>query len=347
LRIIPKLGKGAMRRVMRLYRRTESPVVKVRALVIYRLAEGASSVEIERARICVRSTVSYVGARFRTLGELGLQDGRRGNGKPKANEQVLMALARLLEETPQEFGWARPTWTRELLVRQLETLTGVRLSLATVSDCLRRMGARWGRPKMFVLCPWKRRRRLRRIAQLRQLVDSLPADEVVLYEDEVDIHLNPKAGSDWMLRGKQRWIRTPGKNQKRYIAGAFNPCSGTITWVWGLSKASPLFIALIDELAKRYRRYRKIHLILDNCATHDSKATQAALARHPGKFVLNFLPPFCPDENKIEKLWLHLHANVTRNHRCATIDELAVEVERYLAAAQPYPGSRASLRRAA
>ena len=33
----------------------------------------------------------------------------------------------------------------------------------------------------------------------------------------------------------------------------------------------------------------------------------------------------------IERLWLDLHAAVTRNHRCATIDALLTAVERYLA----------------
>jgi hypothetical protein len=31
---------------------------------------------------------------------------------------------------------------------------------------------------------------------------NLPADEVALYEDEVDIHLNPKIGPDWMVAGQ-------------------------------------------------------------------------------------------------------------------------------------------------
>ena len=37
-----------------------------------------------------------------------------------------------------------------------------------------------------------------------------------------------------------------------------------------------------------------------------------------GKVVLHFLPPYCPDDNRIERVWLDLHANVTRNHRCST-----------------------------
>jgi hypothetical protein len=35
--------------------------------------------------------------------------------------------------------------------------------------------------------------------------------------DEVDIHLNPRIGRDWMLPGMQRRIVTPGKDEKRYL----------------------------------------------------------------------------------------------------------------------------------
>ena len=40
-----------------------------------------------------------------------------------------------------------------------------------------------------------------------------------MYLDEVDIHLNPKIGPEWTLAG-QKYVRTPGCNEKRYLAGA-------------------------------------------------------------------------------------------------------------------------------
>ncbi|HET6249507.1 MAG TPA: transposase, partial [Tepidisphaeraceae bacterium] len=45
---------------------------------------------------------------------------------------------------------------------------------------------------------------------------------------------------------------------------------------------------------------------------------------------LHFLPPYCPDHNKIERQWRDLHANVTRNHRCVTIEELMKNVYNWL-----------------
>src|SRR5262245_66185495 len=58
----------------------------------------------------------------------------------------------------------------------------------------------------------------------------VPRGEVVLYLDEVDIHLNPKIGPVWRPAGKQKYVDTPGCNQKRYLAGAFNPRTGKLTW---------------------------------------------------------------------------------------------------------------------
>ena len=42
------------------------------------------------------------------------------------------------------------------------------------------------------------------------------------------------------------------------------------------------------------------------------------------------MPPYCPDENRIERLWKDLHDNVTRNHTCTTMDKLMRCVNDYL-----------------
>ena len=52
------------------------------------------------------------------------------------------------------------------------------------------------------------------------------ADHPVFYEDEVDIHLNPKLGADWMMRGQQKKVATPGQNRKHYLAGALHAGTG-------------------------------------------------------------------------------------------------------------------------
>ena len=162
------------------------------------------------------------------------------------------------------------------------------------------------------------------------MLGSLPRGQVAVYEDEVDIHLNPKIGLDWMVRGQQKEVVTPGQNVKRYLAGALDVRTGLLTWVEGERKASALFIALVQRLLTYYRKAVVIHVVLDNYRIHDSKITQAALRDFGGRIRLHFLPPYCPKHNKIERVWEDLHANVTRNHTCPDMEKLMTEVREYL-----------------
>lgn len=117
-----------------------------------------------------------------------------------------------------------------------------------------------------------------------------------------------EVGRDWCLPGQCRVVLTLGNNQKRYLAGALHSRTGQLTWVEGRSKASALFIQLLWRLAGEYRDARRLHLILDNAAIHRSKKVMRALAQLGGRVVLHFLPPYCPQANRIERVWLDLHA---------------------------------------
>lgn len=279
---------------------------------------------------CSRTHVYEVARRFVAEGPTGLADKREDNGAEKVTGIAEMWIERLVAGSPTDHGHRRPTWTQELLVQVLDEKTGIRVSITTMSRTLKRLHIRRGRPKPYVLCPWRKRRRQRKLLEIRRLVAGLPAREVAVYVDEVDIHLNPKIGPDYMLRGTQKTVRTPGQNQKRYLAGALNARTGKLTWVEWERKTSDLFILLFGRLEKEYPQARKIHLILDNYKIHKSARTQLALGTTGGRVQLHFLPPYCPDDNRIERTWRDLHDNVTRNHRCASMADLMAEVHDYL-----------------
>jgi transposase len=304
---------------------------RMRCKIIRNLARGQSPTTIADILGCSRSQVYRIAARFLEQGPAGLVDRREDNGNSKVTEEYECLVLIAVGQSPQQYGYQRPTWTQELLVLVAEHQTQIRVSTTTMCRLLARHGVRHGRPKPIVACPWPKSRKTRRLNEIRRLCERLPADEVLLYEDEVDIHLNPKIGDDWMLSGQQKTVLTPGQNQKRYLAGALNHVTGRLTWVEGPRKTSALVIALIDHLVKRaYSRATKIHVVLDNFRIHSSRAVEAALLRWGGRVELHFLPPYCPDENRIERLWKDLHDNVTRNHTCTAIDELMQRVHDYL-----------------
>ena len=87
---------------------------------------------------------------------------------------------------------------------------------------------------------------------------------------------------------------------------------------------------MLERLLKAYPDATMIHVVLDNFRIHSSKQVQAWMKQNGQRIRLHFLPPYCPDHNKIERKWRDLHADVTRNHRCKTIEELMENVERWL-----------------
>src|SRR3989304_749814 len=277
-----------------------------------------------------KTTLYRVAERFREQGELGLLDHREDNGERKLDERYLAELNEVVRRNPQAFGWRRPNWRREKRVRTMEGCTGVRVHVTTLSRALKMIRARRGRPRPIVGCPWSKRRKNQRIRFIRELLASLPKGHVAVYEDEVDIHLNPKTGLDWMVRGQQKEVLTPGQKVKRYLAGAMNAVTGELVWVEGMQKRSQLFIDLLGRLLRAYPHAKVIHVILDNFRIHHSRITPMAVAAWGGRIVLHFLPPYCPNENRIERLWEDFHAEVNRNHRGASIQERMKEVHAYL-----------------
>ena len=346
--IVFELRRPVKRRLQALLAKTKDAGLRTRVLIILHLARGKSTADVAEAVHYDPSAVRKVRTRFLVAGEAGLLDARRDNGRPKVDADLLAALHDLLAHSPQDFRWHRRTWTQELLARTLAEQTGVAVSPSTVARMLSTLGARWGAPKPIVACWWPKAQRQRRLREIEDLIEHLPRNEVVVYEDEVDIDLNPRLGRDWMQRGTQRLILTPGKNEKHYLAGALNPKTGEVLYVNNGRKNAYLFRLMLDRLGQHYAKAKRIHVVLDNYGIHQAKAVLKDLeVKHHGRIVLHFLPPYCPDHNRIERLWRELHANVTRHHRCKTLKQLLANVYRFLDRVAPYPGTRASLDRAA
>ena len=320
------MGRSARRRLARLDRKTRDADVHIRCRILLKVIAGESFRCAARALGCAPSRAARIVARFEAYGEAAVCDGRRENGTRKVDVDVEAGIRTILAKTAQDYGFTRPTWTLELLAGVIAEVLNVELSVGHLWKILRRMRVRWGRPRPIVACPWKTAQRVARIAALRRLAARRQPGEVVVFVDEVDVHLNPKIGPDWMLPGVQRTILTPGKNEKRYLAGAYDHENQRLVYVEGDRKASWLFLNLLRALLAICKGMRAIHVILDNYGIHKSRLVRSWMVAFGSRTRLEFLPPYCPQENRIERLWLDLHPNVTRNHRCRTMPELMAAV---------------------
>ena len=330
--ILPKVSWFVKERMRKRFQKCRDATVRIRYLIVFNLWNGRGAREIQAilGSGAHNTTVYRVARRFREHGEASLWDGRENNGAGKLSEAYLGILNNVVRSRALDHGWRRPTWTRELLIETMVRKTGVRIHVTTMSRALALIKARRGKPRPTVKCPWHPAAKTRRLNKIAQLLASLPRNEVAVYEDEVDVHLNPKIGLDWMGLGQQKEVVTPGKNEKRYLAGALDVRSGEIHWVEAANKDRWLFFDLLKKLTVVYAQAKVIHVILDNYGIHKSEVIAIALANFACRVRLHFLPPYSPEHNRIERTWQDLHANVTRNHRCKSMTALMCEVRYYL-----------------
>jgi transposase len=238
---------------------------------------------------------------------------------------LILVTRWLVGHTPRDFGFFRSRWSCALLALLLWEQHRVRLGPETVRRGLHRLGFVWRRPRP-VVGPHDPEYE-RKIRKIQRLLRSLPGDETAVFQDEVDVHLNPKIGSCWMPCGEQAEVVTPGNNDKVHIAGSLHWRTGTLLLsAPGRQRNAALFVAHLDDLCRRLRGYRIIHVVCDNARFHDCRAVRACLERHAGRIVLHYLPKYAPETNPIERIWWHLHETITRNHRCQSLPELLDEV---------------------
>lgn len=340
------LSDATRKQLVRAGRQSGSTVVAFRCAVLASFGLDGSRRGAARRVGCAAATACDVVSRFARAGFDGLADRRATNGETKMDTAYLERLHAALTDCPLDFGWERPTWTRELLALEMARQGFALIAVCTVGRGLRMISARRGNPKPVVRCPWPPRKAAKVLRTLAALCEGSSRRAPVFHADEIDIHLNPKIGLDWMNQGHQRQIMTPGKNEKRYLAGARHYPTGNITYVEAEKKNSALFCRLLDQLCLEYPEAHRIHVVLDNYIIHSSKITQRHVGSLGGRVVLHFLPPYCPDHNRIERVWQDLHANVTRNHRCKTMDELMRSVRAFLRAYNRRHRLNPALRRA-
>lgn len=300
------------------------------------LSEGKTVTAVSKLLAAARSSINRWIRWYTECGAEGLESNTRGRERRLPYRQISVVLTTLLAIDPQALGYQRSRWSTELMAIEVNRILKLNVHPSTLRRWLPKLGIVWRRacPTLRIKDPGKEEK----LAKIQQAIEQCDADNPVFYEDEVDIHLNPKIGADWMPKGQQKKVVTPGKNAKHYLAGSLHAKTGKISYVASSSKNSELFIAMLEQLKRQYRRAKTITIILDNYIIHKSRKTQNWIKKNP-KFILLFQPVYSPWVNKIEKLWHALHETITRNHQCKAMWQLIQKVRYFMENASPYPGS--------
>jgi len=311
------------------------PELRLRAHILLLLADGYPWATIAAVLYCSTRTIARWKRRFAKSRLDALPGQPRGPRPRLAARWAALAVRWVTAKTPRAFGLLRSRWCCAVVALLLWRTHRLAVSRETVRRWLHHADIVWRRPR-----PVLKRRDPQRAAvldELRGLIRDLPEDETVVFEDEVDINLNPDIGFMWMRRGQQAAVVTPGDNEKNYLAGSLHWRTGTLIATPGPKRNGQLVAEHLEELCRRLRRYRTIHVLCDNAKIHDCAAVQKVLRAHPGRIVLHFLPKYAPECNPVERVWWHLREEITRNHQCKTLAELLERVFAWLADRTAFP----------
>jgi transposase len=302
-------------------------------------AAGRNPTEIAAFLFCSRSSVYRIVRAYRA-GSLGIRLEPDGQLSIAEQSTILMpwltrSLGALLKKAPRAYGWCRTRWSCATLALTLQAKHGIAVSAETVRRWLHELDWVWKRAKLVAKDDDPHR--IARLARMRFHTETLQAHEVIVFADELDIHLLPKVGAAWMPQGTQAEVRTPGKNEKHSLAGALHLATGKVLYCRGPRKNNGLFRELLTLLDTIYpaRQITRVDVVVDHYCIHKAKAVEQWLAEHP-RFALLWLPTYCPRANPIERVFGDVHDKCTRNHQRKRLRDLVQDVERHMAENGPW-----------
>jgi len=121
------------------YRRVQAVHFSLQGLKVQQIAEI-----VGRSRLSVTRWLHE----FNAHGLTALWPGKSTGRPPKADADFQAALVAAIEQNPQDLGYPFTRWSVDLLSQHLRRKLHVDVSYSTVYNILKRLGYRYGRPKL-------------------------------------------------------------------------------------------------------------------------------------------------------------------------------------------------------
>jgi len=232
---------------------------------------------------------------------------------------------------------------------------------------LHRLGLHWLRGRDHLHSPDPHyQAKLEWVRLLQELVQHLPGQHVLLWQDELTYYRQPSLSYAWEEAGEQPLAeRSYRSNTAWRVVAALNPGNGAVHYRQAAHITVPTLVEFYAQLCEHYPG-QQLWLVQDNWPVHFHPQVLAALQPQETPFPwhlsrfwdhlptpqprpvplpiqLVLLPTYAPWCNPLEKLWRRLKQEVLHLHRWGDdLDELRRQVARFLA--QFANGSRDLLR---
>lgn len=145
---VRRLSKSKRKVIAKLRKKPPNVQVYQRAQAVYFSSQQVKVSEIARIVNRDRTVVSRWLHRFEDEGVSGLWPHKSTGRPPTADGEFQAALIETVEQNPRDLGYKFTRWTAALLAEHLRRKIHVQVAGVTVSKLLKRLGYRYGQPKL-------------------------------------------------------------------------------------------------------------------------------------------------------------------------------------------------------
>jgi len=288
------LDQESRQKLEKQIRQTKQRKVADRLRVILYKADGHANKVIAKLLQIGRNQVSKVLQRYRQGGLPALlaADAYRGSS-PRLSEAQQQLLKVELKTNIYATAWQVIAW--------VEQQWGIQYGVRGMQQVLRRLGFSYKKNR---LVPSQADPELHRlfVQWLAGLRERLGPDDLLLYSDAAHFKHNAEAGYGWSLKGEPHLIPANSGRQRYNVLGAYDPVGHDHCFVLTTANINQdRLIEFLGLLRAKFAAKGKLYLILDNAPYNHARRVKAA-ADHLS-ISLDYLPPYSPNLNPIERLW--------------------------------------------
>ncbi len=329
-----KLSKKERQELGKKIRQTKERKKADRLRVILYKDDGYSNKFIARMLQIGRNQVSKLLNQYRQGGlkELLEPDKYQGS-QPRLNEEQQQRLKKELKinlyaTAFQVIAWVEKQWEVKYSVRGMHKL-------------LKRLGFTY---KKNILIPSKADPELQRrfVRWLDGLRKRMGPDDLLMYIDVVHFKHNAEAGYGWSLKGDPHQIPSNTGRQRYNVLGAYDPQShNSFFLLTGDNINQYKLVEFLILLRAKFSDKKKIYLILDNASYNHAHTVKAEALNQ--NIILDYLPPYSPNLNPIERLWKFVRKEFFKDKYRETFAKFCQQLEEFFANLDQYRDELVSL----
>jgi transposase len=172
------------------------------------------------------------------------------------------------------------------------------------------------------------------LKKFEKLVQKLPRDQVILFSDAVHPTHNSQFTKMWMRKDKPKTLSTNSGRQRINIQGSYDVTNQDGIFTQHDTINTQSIIEHYQKILEKYPTKSTIHIVEDNARYYFGEAKRWIQTHnrkhHSTKLRIHKIPPYSPNLNKIEKLWLFLKKTLIHNKHYEKFKDFKKAINNFL-----------------